>query len=193
MQNTGSIGPFRILGDRALAAGVRRIEAVTGLAAWDTFRADAAHLQALAQELKAPTDRLLERVQNLKLQLKDAKERKVVAGPSAEDVLRALQASTDSAAWQHFADFDAESLRALGDGLPRKELPSVVLLTGGNSTEVPYLILCQQDSGHKAGDLAKSFGRLIGGGGGGRPDFAQGKGKMGEALPDAVHTFQKSL
>jgi len=193
VQNTGSIGPFRILGDRALAAGVRRMEAVTGLAAWETFRADTAHLQALAQELKAPTDRLLERVQSLKAQLKEAKERKVVAGPSADDVLSSLQASTDAAAWLHLADFDADSLRTLGDGLPRKELPSVVLLTGGNSTEVPYLILCRKDSGYKAGDLAKSFGQIIGGGGGGRPDFAQGMGKKGEALQDAVSEFQKSL
>ncbi|MDP7062490.1 MAG: alanine--tRNA ligase [Planctomycetota bacterium] len=194
VQNTGSIGPFRIIGDRALAAGVRRIEAVTGVAAWQTFRQDSARLQALELELKAPVDRLLDRVQALKLQLKEAKERKVVAGPSADSLLSELQKDTNNLiAWKHLEQLEAASLRQISDDLKGKDLPPVVLLTGGDASVVPYLFLCQKDSGFKAGDLAKSFGRLVGGGGGGRPDFAQGKGKKGAALAEAVAEFQKSL
>jgi len=193
VSNTGSIGPFRILGDRALAAGVRRIEAVTGNAAWATFRTDAERLAGLESELKAPADRLLDRVQSLKAQLKEAKERKVVAGPSADSLLEGLQATEGNLAWQHLAKQDAEGLRAISDGLRGKELPAVVLLTGGDASAVPYLFLCSPESGFKAGNLAKTFGRLIGGGGGGRPDFAQGKGRKGDALEAAVAEFQKSL
>jgi alanyl-tRNA synthetase len=193
VQNTGAIGPFRIMGDRALAAGVRRMEAVTGLVAWDTIRAESAKLLALSQELKAPTDRLLERVQGLKVQLKEAKERKIVAGPSADDLLVELQAGEETVAWKHLDQLDADSLRSLGEELQRKELPGVVLLTGGDESAVPYVFLCQKNSGYKAGDLAKSFGQIIGGGGGGRPNFAQGKGKNGKDLPGAVAEFQKSL
>ncbi len=88
---------------------------------------------------------------------------------------------------------EADSLRQISDDLKGKELPPVVLLTGGDTSAVPYLFLCQKESGFKAGELAKSFGRLVGGGGGGRPDFAQGKGKKGGALAEAVAEFQKSL
>ena len=194
VQNTGSIGPFRIMGDRALAAGVRRIEAVTGFAAWESFRKDSAQLQALEMELKAPADRLLDRVQALKVQLKEAKERKVVAGPSADALLTELQSDGENpVAWKHLDKLDADSLRQISDDLKGMDLPPVVLLTGGDASAVPYLFLCKKDSGFKAGDLAKSFGRLVGGGGGGRPDFAQGKGKKGGALAEAVTEFQKSL
>jgi alanyl-tRNA synthetase len=191
--NTGAIGPLRIVSDRALSAGVRRIEAVTGLAALAVARGERDRLGTLEAELKTPADRLLERVQGLKEQLKEAKQRKVAAVPEASAVAEELAGQDGPLAWKHLPGLDAGTLRALSDDLRNRELPPLVLLTGGDDADVPFLFLCAKDSGRKAGDLAKALGSRIGGGGGGRPDFAQGKGSQGGALEAAVAALQQEL
>lgn len=193
VQNTGNIGPFRILSDRALAAGVRRIEAVAGEAAWNLLRREQDTLLSLSAEMKAPAEQLPERVAALKKELKDAKSRKVVAGPTPEALLPELQGATTPVAWKHLPDLDADALRSLSDGLKGAELPEVVLLTGGDQKTVPFLFACRKGSTHRAGDLARAFGKLVGGGGGGRPDFAQGKGSKGQDLPGAFEELLKSF
>ena len=80
-------------------------------------------------------------------------------------------------------------MRKIADSLKGKCEQQVLLLTGGNENDVPFCFLVQKGSGHKAGELAKQFGKLIGGGGGGRPDFAQGKGSDGSNLPDKVENL----
>lgn len=191
--NTGNIGPFRILGDRALAAGVRRIEAVAGAAAWALIHQDQDRLTTLATEMKAPVPQLQDRILALKAELKEAKQRKVVAGPTPETLLAELLAAATPIAWKHLPGLDADSLRAISDGFRGAELPEIVLLTGGDANSVPFLFLCRKGSAHRAGDLAKNFGHFIRGGGGGRPDFAQGKGSQGKDLEGAVEQLLKSL
>lgn len=191
--NVGCIGAFRIISERALAAGVRRIEAVAGQVATDLARQEQGLLQELESELKAPQDRLLERIQSLKVQLKEAKQAKTVAAPDAASVAAQLEGD-GSLGWKHLAELDAEALRELADGLrPLADLPEVVVLTGGDAQKVPFVVLCQQNSGRNAGKLAKGFGKYIRGGGGGRPDFAQGQGSQGGELADAIQSFREEL
>ncbi|MAW61630.1 MAG: alanine--tRNA ligase [Planctomycetes bacterium] len=191
--NVGCIGGFRVLSDRALAAGVRRIEAVAGEVAAQLARQERALLSELESELKSPADRLLERVQALKTQLKEAKQAKVVAAPDAASVRAGLEGDA-TFGWSHLADLDAEALRTLSDGLrAQKELPAVVVLTGGDSKKVPFVVLCRPESGHHAGKLAKAFGKHVRGGGGGRPDFAQGQGSQGDGLDAAFTAFRQEL
>lgn len=193
VQNTGQIGPFLIQSDRALAAGVRRIEALAGDRAWEDIRYGQDTLNVLSAEMKAPAEQLPSRVAALKKELKDAKSRKMVAGPTPDALLPELQAATTPVAWKHLPDLDADSLRSLSDALKGAELPEVVLLTGGDKKTVPFLFVCQKGSSHRAGDLAREFGKLVGGGGGGRPDFAQGKGSKGQDLPGAFEELLKSF
>ncbi len=191
--NVGAIGGFRILSERALAAGVRRIEAVAGQVATEIARHERALLQELEKELKAPGDRLLERVQALKAQLKEAKMAKTVAAPDAASVQSSLQGDA-TLGWTHLSDLDAEALRVLSDGLRTlADLPEIVILTGGDSAKVPFVVLCQPNLGRNAGKLAKAFGKHVRGGGGGRPDFAQGQGSQGDALPGAIESFRAEL
>jgi alanyl-tRNA synthetase len=191
--NVGCIGGFRILSERALAAGVRRIEAVAGQVATEIARSERALLQELEKELRAPGARLLERVQALKTQLKEAKQSKTFAAPDAESVRTSLVGDA-TLGWAHLADLDAEALRMLSDGLrPMAELPEIVILTGGDQAKVPFAVLCQPNQGRNAGKLAKAFGKHVRGGGGGRPDFAQGQGSQGGALPEAIEAFRTEL
>ena len=81
----------------------------------------------------------------------------------------------------------ADGLRSQGD------LPEVVVLAGGDAKKVPFVVLCQADTGHHAGKLAKAFGKHVRGGGGGRPDFAQGQGSQGDALESAFEAFREEL
>lgn len=193
VDNVGCIGGFRILSDRALAAGVRRIEAVAGHVATEIARNERALLQGLEKELKAPSDRLLERVQALKTQLKEAKQAKTVAAPDAASVGASLEGDS-TLGWAHLADLDAEALRVLSDDLrTMADLPEIVILTGGDPAKVPFVVLCQPNHGRNAGKLAKAFGKHVRGGGGGRPDFAQGQGSQGGALPVAIEAFRAEL
>ena len=191
--NVGAIGGFRILSERALAAGVRRIEAVAGQVATEIARNERALLQELEKELKAPSERLLERVQALKTQLKEAKLAKTVSAPDAELVFSSLEGD-GMLGWTHLSELDAEALRVLSDSLrAMAELPEIVILTGGDHSKVPFVVLCQPNQGRNAGKLAKAFGKHVRGGGGGRPDFAQGQGSQGGALPEAIQAFRTEL
>jgi len=183
-KNTGALGPFLILGERALAAGVRRIEALAGRAALAALRDQRERLQALEHSLKVPAGQLLERVEELRRELQAAKKRRAAPIPDARTVARALREDSHSfpggpaCAWQRLEGADAGALRSLADKLQKEDgLPGVVLLGGGDQEALPFVVLCGPDSGFRAGDLARRFGALVGGGGGGRPDFAQGRGR----------------
>jgi len=201
VDNTGAIGAFRILSDRALAAGVRRIEAVAGWQALAAIRQEQGILRQLSGSLKAPADKLEERVGALRQQLKEAKSARKAAAPDAASVAQALAAAAADTgpggaafAWRHLDGLDGPALRSLSDGLKQAEgMPVVALLTGGDAGSVPFVFLCRQpDAGAKAGELAKAFGAQVGGGGGGRPDFAQGQGSKGGDLEGAVAALQAS-
>ena len=202
VRSTGNIGPFRIVSDRALAAGVRRMEALAGEAALASSRAERRVLRELEQSLKVPAERLAERIQGLKDQLKEARTAKRQAAPDAKSVAQALRSAEPLTGpdggmlvWSRLEGVDAAALRPIADKLRKEgDLPPVVLLVGGDASSVPFAFLCRPDAAPwKAGDLAKRFGKLVGGGGGGRPDFAQGQGTRGDSLEEAVRELVQGL
>ncbi len=191
--NVGAIGPFRLLGDRALAAGVRRIEAVAGSAARQAARHDQIRLRELEAALKVPAERLLERVEALKTKSKEAARAQQLALPDGKELAAELH-GCDPLGWKHLGGLDADGLRRLSDQLRQiGGLPPVVLLTGGDAERVPFALICVAKGPFQAGVLAKQFGRLVQGGGGGRPDFAQGQGSKGDALEATVQDFGRTL
>ncbi len=189
---TGAIGDFRLLSDRALSAGVRRIEAVAGLCALAERRREATALRSLAGHLKVPAERLLDRIESLQEQLREARRRTQASAPSLPDILDSLRGQSGPLAWLHLEGLDADSLGRLADQIQASDsVPSVLLLAGGGAEEIPFVLLADPESGHSAHDLARTFGKCVQGGGGGRPDFARGKGGNPAGLKDGITALQE--
>jgi alanyl-tRNA synthetase len=195
---SGDIGPFVILSERAIQAGVRRIEAVTHRAALAHLRERRDLLAQVAGALKTKPEEVPERVVALQQQVKDAKKKAKAAsaGDTAAAVGKVKAALADVGGVQvavlDLPDQDAGGLRELAGGAKSLAPDLVVVATGRADGKVPFLCLVNgaaQGKGLKAGDLAKRLAGHLGGGGGGRPDIAQGQGQdpaqVEAALADA--------
>jgi alanyl-tRNA synthetase len=198
----GDIGPFVILSERAVQAGVRRIEAVTGPAAVEEIQKSRRILRETAAALKTAVDEVPARIELLQAQLKDAKKASAKAqggdvNAAFEKVSAALEKSGDVA----FGVFDApdlglEGVRELADKVKSLHPAVAFAVFGREEGRVPFVIVCQnvpKASGLAAGNLAKLAGQSIGGGGGGRPDSAQGQGQNPDGVPAAVAALRGAL
>ncbi len=199
---TGSIGAFAIAGERAVQAGVRRIEALTGPEALAAQQAQRRALSAAARQLKTTPEELPGRIEALQEQLKEARKKSQAAaqGDVAGAFDRLRESLGDADGLRHGAldlpDLDLEGLRQLG-GRAKGLAPDLVLLLLGRAEgRVPFLILVQgraQTLGLAAGTLAKAVSAHLGGGGGGRPDSAQGQGLDPQAVPAALEAFRSAV
>jgi alanyl-tRNA synthetase len=196
---TGTIGPFRIISEGALAAGIRRIEAITSVEAERMINEKLAKLDALNALLKNPADivqaveKLMEQHAIMSKELeKFAKEK--VKGLAASLPANAKPNSKGAKFLVERMDLDAQSLKDLGYQL-REQQPDLAFIAGSVIDGKPLLAVSlgktfMETSGLKAGDLIKQLGPLIKGGGGGQPDFATAGGKepggMAEALKKAA-------
>ena len=193
---TGDIGLFKILSETGLAAGVRRIEATTGLNALGHLRRVESELTGTASLLKAPAQRLRDRVERLIEQQKESQreierlKRSLMAGDRADlsaeareiDGARVLGATVELG--------DASALRDMADQLRDKLAPAVVLLGSASKDGKKALLVCSVSKAltarFRAGDIVKAAASVVGGSGGGRPDFAQAGGSDPSKLGDAV-------
>ena len=192
---SGDIGPFVILSERAIQAGVRRIEAITHRTALTYLRERRDLLNQVAGALKAQADEIPERVAALQQQVKEAKKKAKAAsaGDAAASVGTVKAALVELGGIQtavlDLPDHDANALRDLAGGVKSLAPDLVVVLTGRDGGKVPFLCLCAgaaQETGLKAGNLAKRMAGHLGGGGGGRPDVAQGQGQNPAAVEAAL-------
>jgi alanyl-tRNA synthetase len=195
-RRTGDIGLFKILSESGLAAGVRRIEATTGLNALAHLREVESELGETASLLKAPAAQLRDRVQRLIEQQKEAQreierlKRTLMSGERADlsaeardiDGARVLGATVEIG--------DPGALREMADQLRDKLAPAVILLGSPSKDGTKAMLVCSVSKAltdrFRAGDIVKAAASVVGGSGGGRPDFAQAGGpdpsKLGEAV-----------
>ena len=193
---TGDVGLFKVLSETGLAAGVRRIEATTGLNALSHLRRVESELSSTAALLKAPAQHLHDRVEKLIEQQKESQreidrlKRSIMSGDSQDlsaaarevDGARVLGATVDIG--------DAGTLREMADRLRDKLAPAVVLLGSPSKDGKKAMLVCSVSKAltdrFRAGDIVKAAASIVGGNGGGRPDFAQAGGpdpsKLGEAV-----------
>ncbi len=194
VEATGEIGLFKILAQGGVAAGVRRIEAVTGPGAYQHMKREAQVLTETAARLKArplelvekveklaETSRDLEReVQRLQARLLGGTLERLLAGAVDVDGVRVVGALVEAT--------DAKGMRELGDRVRDRLQRGVVALAMHGDGKVTWVTMVTKDLTGRlhAGHLARDLAKLTGGGGGGRPDMAEAGGKDPARIPDAL-------
>jgi alanyl-tRNA synthetase len=195
LSNTGQVGLCKIVGEESVAAGTRRVTALTGKKALEKIRQDETILHELAGLLKARPDDLPKRVAALADEVKQLKRdltKKATqsAGSSAESLIESAVDVKGVKVVTHQADgMDVEALRGLIDQLRRKTSPLAVCLasvTEGRVTLIASLSKELVERGLNAVEWVKAAAQHVGGGGGGRPDMAQAGGKDASQLPQAL-------
>ena len=193
--NTGNIGSFKILSENGVAAGVRRIEALTGNGVLQYYKNLEHTIHEAAKAVKATPGNLVEKCEHLMAELKSLHgELESLKSKNAKDALgnvmdqvrevkgvKLLAASVDGV--------DMNALRDLGDQLREKLGEGVVVLISGAEGKVNMIAMATegaQKAGAHAGNLIKGIAALVGGGGGGRPGMAQAGGKNPAGIPAAV-------
>lgn len=197
---TGDIGAFLIVSEGAVAANVRRIEALTGKGALDHLQTQDDEIRAAASSLKTSPDHLMERVEQVLAEQK-AKEREIEAlkskimhmqsGDLLEDV-RDLDGV--KAVVKEIGAESPKDLREYADKI-KDRLKSGIIVLGAKKDDKVMLICSVTDDLTKrfrAGDIIKRLSEIVGGKGGGRPDMAQGGGNRPEELTRALESlFEK--
>ncbi len=197
---TGEIGLFRIVGENAIAAGIRRIEAVAGLEAWKRAGDELALLKSLASKVGAPLhelekklDALLTHQKELEKSLRTAVARN--ASNAAAELLGRVQTVNDIPLIAHnLGDADGDFLQAVADAL-KSRFQGVMVLGGGTAGAVALVAAVTSGFTAKvqAGKLIQQIAPIIGGKGGGKPDNARGGGKDASRLDEALSRVRSLL
>jgi len=191
---TGDIGVFKIVSEGGVAAGVRRIEAVTGAAAFAYLNGAEEQLKEAASLVKGSRDNLLDKLsavldRNRQLE-KELEQLKAKAASAAGSDLAgsAVEVKGVKTLGARIDGLDGKGLLALVDQLKNKLGSAVILLGGVQDDKVVLVAGVTQDltAKLKAGDLMKQAAAAVGGKGGGRPDMAQGGGVDAAALDAAL-------
>jgi alanyl-tRNA synthetase len=182
---TGDIGSLRIVGQSAIGAGVRRLEAQTGMGALEHARREeqqlretAGLLRAAPQEVPERVRRMLERQKELERELARARDQLRRGGASADPLAGMREVGGVKLVAAQVADATAKELRAMVDELKQRLGSGVVLLAAVQDDKVALALGVTRDlvGRFPAGELIREIAAVVGGSGGGRPDFAQAGG-----------------
>jgi len=201
VNRTGDIGLFKIIQESGIAAGVRRIEAVTGSAALALVQAQEETLKQIAGAVKSGTDKVVDRVQQLaasnrqlekeleQLKAKLASSAGTDLASQAEEIngIKVLVAVVDGV--------DSKALRDTTDQLKNKLGSAIVVLGTVSEGKVSLVAGVTKDltDRFKAGDIVNEVARKVGGKGGGRPDMAMAGGNSPGDLPEAISSVKQYL
>jgi alanyl-tRNA synthetase len=194
VRRTGDIGLFKILVEQSVAAGVRRVEAITGETSVEDYRRTLETLEAAASRLGVGTadvvgaiGRLEEHVKQLERQLEALKKK--TARSKLDDLLEGARTVKGvKVVSARVADVDRATMRELADTLRQKLGSGVVVLGTAEEGKVALVAAVTKDLTPKvhAGKIVQAVARQVGGSGGGRPDMAEAGGKDTEGLERAV-------
>jgi alanyl-tRNA synthetase len=196
--HTGDIGPFKIIGESSVAAGIRRIEALTGTGALEyiqnqekTLKEAASLLRAAPQDLTGRVEKLLAQQKELEKEIERVKAQAMSRqfAPSGQDVREidgvkviSQQVNVDS----------AKDLRVMLDNL-KSQIKSGVVVLGAEAADGKAMLICgvtkDLTDKYHAGEIIKGLSAKVGGTGGGRPDMAQGGGPNGKGLNKALESL----
>ena len=195
LKNTAQVGSFKILSENGVAAGVRRIEAVTGKEALKHYQAQEDEIKEICRLVKSTPDKLLSRLEQLLAEQKEtAKEleklKAKMAGGAADEMLSGkVEIGGVAVLAAEVKDMDGNALRTMGDQLKQKLGSGVVVLASGKDGKVNLMAMATDDvvkKGVHAGNIIKAAAAVCGGGGGGRPNMAQAGGRDASKIADAL-------
>ena len=199
---TGNIGPFVITHEGGVAAGVRRIEAVTGGAAVTLQQqrgealADLLHQLGTAPEQAVPAVRKLQaEARRLTREIERLKVAAAVAGPASSPADEALEIAGVKLVTRQVQALEPQALRTLADSLRDRAGSGVVVLASSNDGKAALVVSVTRDLTGRvhAGQLVKELAPIIGGKGGGRPDFAQAGGRQPERIGELLAACRELL
>ena len=202
VKNTGEISAFKIISESGVAAGVRRIEAITGDNVFAYYAKLEDELNQAAKVVKSTPANLVDRLEHLMAELKalqseneslKSKAAKEALGDVMDQVVevkgvKLLATSVDGV--------DMNGLRDLGDQLKEKLGDGVVVIASSCDGKVNLIAMATDNAmaaGAHAGNLIKAIASKVGGGGGGRPNMAQAGGKNPAGIPDAIAEAKTAL
>ena len=197
---TGEIGLFRILGESAIAAGVRRIEAVAGLEAATQAVQDSHRLQNIAAQINCPAAEIERKIESILAQQKEFEKalkaaRARDAATRARDLIEHTQnISGTPLLCKDLGSADGDELQAIADAL--KGTFEGVLVLAGSANSVVSLVASvspQYTSKIQAGKIIQTIAPIVGGKGGGRPDSARGGGKDTSKIAEALEKAKSLL
>ncbi len=193
--NTAEIATFKIVSESGIAAGVRRIEALTGKGVFAYYKNTEKELHEAAKLLKTSPAELLGKIASLQAELKAVtSENESLKSKLAKDALgdvmdQVCEVSGVKLLASKLEGVDMNGLRELGDQLKEKIGEGMVLLASVNDGKVNLMATATDGAmklGAHAGNLIKGIAALVGGGGGGRPNMAQAGGKNPAGIEDAL-------
>lgn len=204
VSNTAEIRAFKIISESGVSAGVRRIEAITGQAAIEYFQKNTAELlQARAEAGLNPDKTLSVWVEEKKSEVRELQKqiKKLQSGQiNIDELLKQSRLFKSAAGEAHlvFADLsvdDRDVLSQISDQLKERIQKGIVITIGTGNGSHPVIISVSKDLNpqFKAGELLKEFAQILGGKGGGRPDFAQGAVPDRSKLQEAYRVLEKKI
>ena len=201
---TGDIGLFAIVAESGVAAGVRRIEAFTGMGAARWFQENRKLLRQVVGTLHVNEEQVLGAIERLQAESKklarevsDLKTRVAMGGSGSDE--NTIEFEGVTLARRKVTGLDKDALRGIADSLKAKMASGIVVLASENDGKVQIIVAVTPDltSRVKAGQIVKAIAPIVGGGGGGRPDFAEAGGrhpeKIDEMLAEAEQVVRRLL
>lgn len=201
VKNTSAITTFKIVSESGVAAGVRRIEALTGEGVFRYYKEIEAKMTEAAHLLKASPDQLLDKLTHTMAQLKElSSENESLKAKLANESLGDVTSDMVSVGEFHIIataveGVDMNGLRDLGDQLKAKVSEGIVVIASANDGKVNLIAMATDGAvkkGAHAGNLIKEIAPLVGGGGGGRPNMAQAGGKNPAGIQAAIEKAKEA-
>jgi alanyl-tRNA synthetase len=195
ISNSGQIGAFRILSENGVAAGVRRIEAITGAGIYQKLIVEEDVIRSAAEVLKINVSGLLNRITSVSEELKSSKKeleelKKQSMSSGLDDMIagakeiKGVKLITNS-----FKDYDINNLRTLSDDIKAAHKSVIIVFATESGGKVTFMVSVSDDlldKGYHAGNMIKQIAAAAGGGGGGKADMAQAGAKDPSKIQDAL-------
>ena len=199
---TGDIGFFVIVAEGGVAAGTRRIEALTGLGALRWVQQQRTALNRIIDALHVNPEQAVDAIEKLQgetrrlgREVTQLKTRVAMGGGAGSAAVDTVEIAGVKLARRKVADLDKEALRGLADSLKATMTSGVVVLASATDGKVQIVVSVTPDlTGRvKAGQIVKEIAPIVGGGGGGRADFAEAGGRQPEKIDEMLAAAEGAL